>query len=196
MIEVVTHRRTCALVLLLLGLITAVVACVRRMSGNQVSRECRSFATTTTGLLALLEWPDEMERLRAEPSLAGDAVEELMRYTGPTGMMVRRARDDVEMRGKTMRAGDHVFLGVAAANHDPARFADPDRLDITRADKSHLGFGFGIHHCLGAPLARLEVEVTLTRLLERSRDIRLGEQPAWSSSVMGRSLQRLIVDVA
>jgi cytochrome P450 len=150
----------------------------------------------TTGLLALLEWPDEMERLRAEPSLAGDAVEELMRYTGPTGMMVRRARDDVEMRGKTMRVGDHVFLGVAAANHDPARFADPDRLDITRADKSHLGFGFGIHHCLGAPLARLEVDVTLTRLLARCRDIRLVEQPVWSSSVMGRSLQRLMVDVS
>ena len=129
-------------------------------------------------------------------SVAGAAVEELMRYTGPTGMMVRRAREDVEMRDKTMQAGEHVFLGVAAANHDPARFADPDRLDITRADKSHLGFGFGIHHCLGAPLARLEVEVTLTRLLERCRAIRLGEQPAWSSSVMGRSLQRLIVDVA
>jgi len=149
----------------------------------------------TTGLLALLEWPDELERLRAEPSLAADAVEELMRYTGPTGMMVRRAREDVEMRDKTMRAGERVFLGVAAANHDPARFADPDRLDITRTDKSHLGFGFGIHHCLGAPLARLEAEVTFTRLLERCRDVRLSEPPTWSSSVMGRSLARLSVEL-
>jgi cytochrome P450 len=147
----------------------------------------------TTGLHALLLWPDELARLRADPSLAPDAVEELMRYTGPTGMMVRKARDDVEMRDKTLRAGDRVFLGVAAANHDPDRFADPDRLDITRADKSHLGFGFGIHHCLGAPLARLEAEVAFTRLLDRFHDIRLSEQPTWSSSVMGRSLPRLLV---
>jgi cytochrome P450 len=150
----------------------------------------------TTGLLALLEWPEELDRLRAEPSLAPDAVEELMRYTGPTGMMARKARDDVEMRDKTMRAGDRVFLGIAAANHDPDRFADPDRLDITRADKSHLGFGFGIHHCLGAPLARLEAEVTFTRLLERFHDIRLAAQPMWSSSVMGRSLPRLMTGLA
>jgi cytochrome P450 len=147
----------------------------------------------TTGLHALLLWPDELARLRADSSLAPDAVEELMRYTGPTGMMVRKARDDVEMRDKTLRAGDRVFLGVAAANHDPDRFADPDRLDITRADKSHLGFGFGIHHCLGAPLARLEAEVAFTRLLDRFHDIRLSEQPTWSSSVMGRSLPRLLV---
>lgn len=149
----------------------------------------------SAGLLTLLRFPDQLEALRADPALAGAAVDELLRLEGPTGMMVRRAREDVTIRGKTIRAGDRVFLGVAAANHDPDRFGEPDRLDITRPDNGHLGFGFGIHHCLGAPLARLEAQATFTALLERFSKIRVLEEPAWSSSLLGRRLRHLVVEL-
>jgi cytochrome P450 len=189
------------------GLVSSLAAALDgddRLTADEVVATCTlllfaGHETTTNllaaGLLALLDFPDQLALLRADPALAERAVEELMRYAGPTGMMMRKAAADVELGGKTIRAGDRVFLCVAAANHDPAVFVDPDRLDIRRAGTGQLGFGFGIHHCLGAPLARLEAEVTFTRLLDRFGSIRLAEPPTWSSSVMGRSLPRLVVEL-
>jgi cytochrome P450 len=135
----------------------------------------------------------ELAKLRADPARAPMAVEELMRYEGPTGMMPRRARAEVELRGKTIEPGDRVFLGVAAANHDPDHFADPDRLDLSRPDAGQLGFGIGIHHCLGAALARMEAQVVLRALLRDFTEIRLFEEPVWSSGLFGRNLPRLLV---
>jgi cytochrome P450 len=122
------------------------------------------------GFLALVEHPEQAALLREDPSLVPDAVEELNRYDGPAKTVVRRAAEDVELRGRTIPAGDRVLLVQCAANRDPRRFEDPDRVDVRRAENRHVGFGFGIHYCLGAPLARLEVRTALPRMLERLAD--------------------------
>lgn len=144
------------------------------------------------GLLALLRHPDQMARLRANPALADNAVEEILRWDGPSLAQVRVVAETCEMGGKTMRPGERVFQMLAAANRDPETFAEPDRFDIGRADSSrHLTFGFGIHFCLGAPLARLEGQVALPILLERLHDIELAAAPAWSDSIVVRGLNSL-----
>ncbi len=128
------------------------------------------------GLLALLRHPGERERLTADPGLAESAVEELLRYDPPPQATTRRALESFELRGKRIRAGDMLVLSFAAANRDPERFADPDRLDITRQDNRHLTFGQGPHYCIGAPLARMEGAIAYNRLLERFPKLR--EQPS------------------
>ncbi len=120
------------------------------------------------GLVALMEQRSQWERLCADPSgLAAGAVEELLRFDGPVHLTGRFATCELEVAGQIIEPGRQVVTLLAAANRDPARFADPDRLDITRADNHHLTFSHGIHYCLGAALARLEGQVVFTELARR-----------------------------
>ena len=118
------------------------------------------------GTLALLEHPDQMERLRADPTLLKPAVEELLRYASPLETATERyAREDVTVAGVTIPRGALVFAALASANRDERQFPDPDALDIAREPNRHLSFGLGPHFCLGAPLARLEGQVAIGTLL-------------------------------
>jgi cytochrome P450 len=125
---------------------------------------------TTTNLLTssighLVEVPADQRRLRDDPTLGDTAVEELVRTMGPAAAMVRKVATDHERGGQLLRARDTVYLSIASANHDPAVFADPGYIDLGREPNPHLGFGWGLHHCLGAALARLETRLALQRLL-------------------------------
>lgn len=146
------------------------------------------------GLLALLRAPAQAELLRADPGLIASAVEEFLRYDGPAKVVVRVAAEELEIGGRTLAAGDRVFLVPLAANRDPAVFDRPDELDITREDNPHLGFGQGLHYCLGASLARLEGGVAIPRVLARFPDLRLAaEQLTWQPVLLSRGLTRLPV---
>lgn len=129
------------------------------------------FETTThlTGnmLLALLRHPDQLERLRADRSLLRGAVEELLRFDSPVQITARTAYEDLEIAGHRIESGTTALVLIGAANRDPARFTDPDRLDLGRAEGPSLSFSSGIHYCLGAALARLEAQIVLDRLLDR-----------------------------
>ncbi len=134
--------------------------------------------TTTTlignGVLALLRRPDQGAKLKADPELWPMAVEELLRYDGPVQFIHRLALGNRTIGDKTIRSGQFVYLVLAAANRDPARFTDPDRLDVGRTNSHHhLAFAQGIHYCLGAPLARLEAQIALRTLIERFPKLRL-----------------------
>src|SRR5262245_61864059 len=119
------------------------------------------------GLLALLQHSDQMALLRGQPQLLPSAIEELLRYDPSTQKALRYATAESEWRGKQIGKGQAVILLLASANRDPAVFVDPDRLDITRTENRHIGFGTGIHICLGAPLARLEGQIAIDTLLRR-----------------------------
>jgi cytochrome P450 len=125
------------------------------------------------GLLALLREPDQLALVRDGAVAPTDVVEELLRFDPTVQLTVRRALEDIEVDGHTIDAGTEILLLLAAANHDPAHFEDPDRLDVTRADVRHLAFGHGPHYCLGAALARLEAEIAVPLLLRRLPDLRL-----------------------
>jgi cytochrome P450 len=127
------------------------------------------------GALALLRHPDQLERLRREPSLAPSAVEELLRYDSPVHLTARIATTDLAVAGVPVPRGDQVIALVAAANRDPAVFADPDGLDVGRRDNRHLSFSAGMHYCLGAALARLEGEVAFAALLRRFPRLELAD---------------------
>jgi cytochrome P450 len=129
------------------------------------------------GVLALLQHPDQLARLRRDSALLPSAVEELLRFCAAVVMSTRYAAEDVALGGVVIPKGGMVLIVIAAANRDPTRFPNPDALDITRADNKHLSFGHGIHYCLGAPLARLEGEIALGTLLRRMPDLRLGVAP-------------------
>jgi cytochrome P450 len=134
------------------------------------------------GMAALLAHPDQLALLRADPSLAPRAVQELMRWCSPIqGTRMRYATEDVEFRGETIRRGDPVIAMLVAANHDPRQFPEPERLDITRLPEgrreAHLGFGHGIHYCLGAALAREECEVAFVALARRFPNLALAVPP-------------------
>jgi len=147
------------------------------------------------GLLALLRHPAELDRLRREPVLIGSAVEELLRYDGPVQRTARITNAEVELGGKTIPPGAFVVTVIGAANRDPAQFPDPDRLDIARADNRHLAFGFGIHFCLGAPLARMEGRLALGTLLRRLPRLRLvATTLEWRESATLRGLRALPVE--
>ncbi|MFF4317813.1 cytochrome P450 [Streptomyces sp. NPDC001568] len=126
------------------------------------------------GISTLLAHPDQFELLRSDPSLLPGAIEEFLRYDGPVSPGIARfAREDVEIAGVTVPRGATVLIGSALADRDPARFPDPERLDITRQDNAHLAFGHGIHYCLGAPLARLEGQIAIGTVLRRLPDLAL-----------------------
>lgn len=129
----------------------------------------------SNGVHTLLTHPEELRKLRGNPSLMKSAVEEILRYVPAVPFMHRIATEDIELRGRTIQRGQLVFLGMAAANRDPAVFPDPDRFDITRQNNRHLSFAFGPHLCLGAPLARLELEIGFETLLRRLPELRLDE---------------------
>jgi cytochrome P450 len=154
---------------------------------------------TTTGLLGnglavLLTHSHELERLRADRSLIPSAVEELLRYEGPSKLMPRWAEEEVELRGRRIAPGELIYLVQAAANRDPEHFAEPDRLDLARHPNSHLGFGYGLHYCLGAPLARLETAIGVSRLLDHHARIELaGDQPRWRPNLLGRAVENFQV---
>jgi len=144
------------------------------------------------GLLALLEFPGELERLRSNPGLAAAAVEELLRYDGPIGAQVRIVQAGRALHGKTLQPGERVFLMMNAANRDPRAYRDPDRLDLTRDGVPHLTFGFGAHICLGFPLARLEGQIALPAVLGRWRHIELATpELRWLDSMVLRGVQAM-----
>src|SRR6185295_10484345 len=132
--------------------------------------------------------------LRAQPGLGASAVEELLRYESPVPATVKVATRDVEFRSAPMRAGEMVLPFLSAANRDPRQFADPDRLDVARAPNRHLAFGWGIHFCLGAPLARLEAALAFRSLLERMPRLALvNDEPEHRQSLTIRGLKALPV---
>jgi hypothetical protein len=146
------------------------------------------------GLLSLLRFPAEMSRLRADPSLAPAAVEELLRYDGPSGAQVRIVRIEQPLHGRTLKSGDRVFVQLNAANRDPRAYDDPHRLDLARNGVPHLTFGFGMHICLGFPLARLEGQIALPAVLQRWPRVELATDPArleWLNSMVFRGMKAL-----
>lgn len=146
------------------------------------------------GILALLRHPDQFERLRDDPSLTPSAVEEFLRYDPPVQMAMRAAREDIEMGGKTIRQGQQIVILLGSANRDPDVFPDPDRLDITRGDSRHIAFSYGLHFCLGAPLARAEGEIAFRTLVRRLQRLEiLAEAPEYKENVVVRGLRSLPV---
>jgi cytochrome P450 len=146
------------------------------------------------GLLTLLRHPEEMGRLRRDPELVPAAVEELLRYESPSQHTARLAPDDVELGGRLIKRGQAVIAVMGAANRDPERFPDPDRLDLARADNRHLAFGWAGHFCFGAPLARIEGQIAFSALLRRLPDLRLEPGPiTWRSNLGLRGLTALPV---
>jgi cytochrome P450 len=152
---------------------------------------------TTTNLLgnavlALLRHPAERRRLQDDPSLIATAVEEFLRFDSPIQATDRVATADCEIGGQRIREGEIVAVILGAANRDPARFADPDRLDIGRADNDHLAFGQGVHFCLGAALARLEAQIALPALFRHFPDLDGERQPRkWHRSTVLRGVEGL-----
>jgi cytochrome P450 len=149
------------------------------------------------GMLALLQHPEQLQALREDPSLLPTAVEELLRYDSPVQVDGRTAHEDVEMGGRHFRKGQRITVLIGSANHDADVFPDPERLDITRKVTSHIAFGRGIHHCLGAPLARLEGRIAFEILLERFPHLGLlTERPTFKDNVVLRGLQVLPIGAA
>jgi cytochrome P450 len=150
-----------------------------------------------TGTLALLTHPSEFSRLRADPSLLPGAVEELLRFANPLNHATDRyAPESLEVGGVTIPAGEPVLVVTSSANRDPARFPDPDRLDVGRDASGHVAFGHGIHYCVGAPLARLEGEIAFGALLARFPGLSLALEPSqlrWRPSSLIHGLETLPV---
>ena len=143
-------------------------------------------------MLALLRHPDRLQQLRENPSLVPAAVEELLRFDSPVQMSMRRVLKDCEVNGFPLRKRENIVVLLGAANRDPDVFENPDRLDFERGEGNHLAFGRGIHHCLGAPLARLEGRIVLETLLERFPQINLlTERPRFRNSIVLRGLESL-----
>jgi pimeloyl-[acyl-carrier protein] synthase len=146
------------------------------------------------GTLALLRHRDQLRRLRKDPGLIASAVEELFRYDGPVQRTARVSGEDVAIAGRTIAKGELVMPFIGAADRDPAQFPDPDRLDIARTDNRHIAFGWGIHFCLGAPLARLEGQIALNTLVRRLPKLALAtDKPEYRESLTLRGLSTLPV---
>jgi cytochrome P450 len=146
------------------------------------------------GLLALLQNPDQLAALRTAPELIPSAVEECLRFDSPVQFTYRVASAEIELHGKKIRPGQIVHLILAAANRDPARFAEPNRFDIRRTPNKHVAFGYSYHFCLGAPLARLEAQIAFQTLLRRFPGLRLSSRkPEYRSNFVLRGLKSLPV---
>ncbi len=146
------------------------------------------------GTLALLRHPDQWEKLKADPALIKPAVEELLRYDSPVQLTARWIMDDFEFAGQQFRKGQQVSMLFGAANHDPARFANPNELDITRDPNPHIAFGNGIHFCLGAPLARMEAQIALATMARRLPNLQLlTNEPQRQPTLVLRGLSELPV---
>ena len=148
------------------------------------------------GLKALLEHPDQLELLREQPELLDNAIEELLRYDSPVQVDGRTTLDEFTIDRHTLKPGRPVSLLIGGANRDPEEFRDPETLDITREDVGNISFGRGIHHCLGAPLARLEGKIAFEAMLERFDDISLGARtPVYKPNIVLRGLRHLDIRV-
>jgi cytochrome P450 len=144
------------------------------------------------GLLALLRNPDQMQMLRDHPKLVASAVEEMMRYDNPVQIAYRSAAEDVELSGKLIQKGQLVNSVLAAGNRDPERFSEPDRFDISRDEGRHLGFGLGIHFCIGAPLVRLEAQIAFSTILRRFPKLHLAtENLEWQEHPIFRGVKSM-----
>lgn len=157
-------------------------------AGHQTTRD-----SLGGGLLGLARHPDQWARLVENPSLAGDAATECLRYDSTVPVLPRRVLADTELFGLELSEGDIVTCVLAAANRDPARFPDPDAFRLGRPDNHPLTFGGGVHHCLGAPLARLELEILLRALARRYPTLRVAAEPSWRDSIFFRGPNELFV---
>ena len=157
---------------------------------------------TTTDLIGNAIWlflthPEELAKLKADPSLINSAVEEVLRYEPPVDITGRIASRDMEVGGCPVHKTQAMFLELRAANHDPAAFSDPHRFEVSRKDAPHVAFGGGTHLCIGAPLARLEAQVALLSFFNRFPNLRLAEpsaRPKWRTLPFFRGLQELMVE--
>ncbi len=151
--------------------------------------------TLVNGLLALLRHPDQWNRLRSDPALAKGAAEEILRYDGTVKATFRSIKETVVMGGKTLESGQRALLVLASANRDPAKFTDPDRFDISRSPNPHLAFGNGIHICLGAPLARVELQETFLALASTLPGLRLAtDDIEYQITIVNRAATALPVE--
>lgn len=144
-------------------------------------------------LFTLLRLPAEWARLRAQPALVPLAIEECVRFESPGHALSRIALDRIEMHGEQLEAGARLLLMIGSANRDPEHFAEPDRFNIERTESRHVGFGYGIHFCAGAALARMEAQIVLTSLLGRSPRLASEPVPRWHANLALRGLQHLHV---
>ncbi|MEU3948952.1 cytochrome P450 [Streptomyces sp. NPDC029526] len=151
--------------------------------------------STVNGWWALFRNPGQLAALRADHSLVPRAVEELMRYDTPLQLFERWVLDEIEIDGQVIPRGAEIAMLFGSANHDPAVFTDPDRLDLTRADNPHISFSAGIHYCIGAPLARIELAASMTALLEKAPGLRLAAEPLRKPNFVIRGLEGLAVEV-
>lgn len=147
------------------------------------------------GLLSLARFPDQMVKLRRQPELIGVAVEELLRYDGPSGAQVRLVSQPFELHGKSLQAGDRVFLMLNSANRDRRAFDKADQLILDRTGLTHLTFGFGTHMCMGFPLARTEGQVAFPKVLDAFADIETVGEQTWINSMVFRGMHNLKVRV-
>ncbi len=148
------------------------------------------------GMLALLRHPDQLAKLREHPELTETAIEELLRFDGPVQVDGRTVLEDTTIGGKRVKRGEQLILLLGAANHDPDVYDRPEELDIERDSRSHIAFGRGIHHCLGAPLARMEGRIAFLRLLERFPSIELSGEARFRNQIVLRGLNSLPVRVS
>lgn len=151
--------------------------------------------STVNGWYALFRDPDQLAALRADHSLVPSAVEELMRYDTPLQLFERWVLDDIEIDGTTIPRGAEIAMLFGSANHDPAVFENPGRLDLTRQDNPHISFSAGIHYCIGAPLARIELAASMTALLEKAPTLSLAQDPERKPNFVIRGLEGLAVTV-
>ncbi|AEY90664.1 MULTISPECIES: cytochrome P450 [Streptomyces] len=150
---------------------------------------------TVNGWWALFRNPDQLAALRADHSLIPSAIEELMRYDTPLQLFERWVLDDIEIDGTTVPRGSEIAMLFGSANHDPAVFTDPARLDLTRKDNPHISFSAGIHYCIGAPLARLELTASMTALLRQAPTLTPTEEPTRKPNFVIRGLEGLGVEL-
>jgi cytochrome P450 len=143
------------------------------------------------GLLALIENPDQLERLREDPSLMGTAVEEMIRWTTPVKEFMRTAAADTEVRGVPIAAGESVYLAYVSGNRDEEVFEEPFRFDVSRDPNKHVAFGYGVHFCLGAALARMEMNSLFSELIPRLDSIELAGTPELSATTFVGGLKHL-----
>jgi len=147
------------------------------------------------GILALLEYPEQKEKLQHQPELIHSAIEEILRYDGPVEVSnVRWATEDIEFKGKHIEKGEMILISFSSANRDSQQFPNPDQLDITREANNHIAFGKGVHYCVGAPLARLEGEIAIGTLMRRMPNLRLNtdfNSLEWRSGMIIRGLKEI-----
>jgi cytochrome P450 len=143
------------------------------------------------GLLALMENPDQMERLKNDPSLMNTAVDEMIRWVAPVKHFMRTATEDYEVRGTVIKKGQSVLLSYPSGNRDEDAHPDPFRFDVGRSPNKHLSFGFGVHYCLGAMLARMELRALFKELLPRLNHVELAGDPKWMKTIFVGGLKTL-----